>query len=249
MWGSEKTMNNKTNKILPSTPVQTTDHDAGGPNCPPTPAAPWPEVPSAAMTPTPDLAAAIRTAATSNDPFDLSRLRVVQDSGVAAGVKKHVATIPVRKPDKFTWVRVHPDRAFHLLDAAVIQNKEENEVFLVDAALHDALASFIVTMALFPIMTRQGVLMLWPVRVPDLSGRIDTWNESALEASTLATTEWVKLVANRSLGAYEIYTAPGDLGEPAWPELSLTDMLRIAFKGKVITSMDHLMVRRLRGEV
>ena len=45
---------------------------------------------------------------------------------------------------------------------------------------------------------------------------------------------------------------PGDfaLTEPQWPEESFGDLLRVACSGgKLIDSLDHIVLRQLRGEV
>jgi hypothetical protein len=33
--------------------------------------------------------------------------------------------------------------------------------------------------------------------------------------------KWVRITANMSLGAYEIFEATGDLPDPTWPDLAL----------------------------
>ena len=58
---------------------------------------------------------------------------------------------------------------------------------------------------------------------------------------------WVRVSANMQLGAYEVTRAPSMAVEPTWPEMSFQDLLRIAFRGYVIGSVDHPVVRRLRG--
>lgn len=75
------------------------------------------------------------------------------------------------------------------------------------------------------------------------------WNRSALEAANIAQTHWVRVAANMSLGAYEVFEATGDLPEPEWPSQDFAELLRIAFKGKYIDSPDHAVLKRLRGEV
>jgi hypothetical protein len=52
-----------------------------------------------------------------------------------------------------------------------------------------------------------------------------------------------------SLGAYEVFEATGELPEPQWPELPFSQILQIAFKDKYIDSLDHPVLRKLRGEV
>jgi hypothetical protein len=58
--------------------------------------------------------------------FDLSRLRLSQNFADAIGVKKALITVPVRKPGRQDFVRVHPDPAFRI-ETAVIELKDENE--------------------------------------------------------------------------------------------------------------------------
>ena len=61
-------------------------------------------------------------------------------------------------------------------------------------------------------------------------------------------TRWVRLKANRALGAYEITEAPGSIPEPVWPTHTFADLLRIGFRGRTIDSIDHPVLKRLRGE-
>jgi hypothetical protein len=80
--------------------------------------------------------------------------------------------------------------------------------------------------------------------------RLDTWSQSAHEAASRAMQERIRLVANRSLGAYEtLVTENTSVGfEPKWPELTFQELIRIAFRGgKLIDTLDHPVVRQIRG--
>ena len=182
------------------------------------------------------------------DPFDPSKLKLSQDFAANIGVKKALVTVPVRKPDRQTFVRVHPDPEYRL-ETAVLELKEEREIYLVERELWPELPGEVIPKVLFTAMSRQGVLFLWPIRLPEGDGRVDDWNGSALEGARLAEKNWVKLVANRSLGAYEIFEATGELPKPEWPDSSLRKLLEIAFRGRYIKSLDHPVIRRLRGEI
>ena len=59
----------------------------------------------------------------------------------------------------------------------------------------------------------------------------------------------MRVVANLSLGAYDVFEAGGQLGEPEWPTPTFGELLRVAFKDRFITTLDHPILRRLRGEV
>jgi hypothetical protein len=102
---------------------------------------------------------------------------------------------------------------------------------------------------LYTAINRQGVLVLWPVRLADETGRLDAWNLSAHKAAQIAMEKWIRVASNRSLGAYETSNPMGALPEPEWPDISFQEILRIAFGDYQITSIDHSVLRRLRGEL
>jgi hypothetical protein len=184
------------------------------------------------------------------DPFDPAALRLSPDLGASLGVKKALLSVPVRKPDKSWFVRVHPDEHYRL-QTAVIELKEDRETYLVAPALWPELATEATfsPRALFTAVNRQGVIFIWPIRLPGPDGRVDEWSRTALEAAEMAATGWVRVAANMPLGAYDVYRAPGQLPEPEWPDLPFRDLLRIAFKDRFIDNLNHPVLRRLRGEV
>jgi hypothetical protein len=175
-------------------------------------------------------------------------LRLSQNFAETLGVKKALITVPVRKPNKQEHVRTHPSDDYRM-PTLVLELKQDRETYLVDPALWPALAGELIPKLLISTMNRQGVLTLWPVRLPGDDGRLDDWNASALEAAERAKKCWVRVVANMSLGAYEVYEATGDLPDPEWPNVTFTEILNIAFKGRYITDAEHPVLRRLRGEV
>jgi hypothetical protein len=63
---------------------------------------------------------------------------------------------------------------------------------------------------------------------------------------------WVgarKGVRLAAVGDGRVEQAAGQFPEPKWPETTLEQLLEIAFKGRVIDTMDHPVLRRLRGEI
>ena len=180
--------------------------------------------------------------------LDLETLRLGQDFGKRAASKKALITIPVRKPGRQDFVRVHPDPDWRL-QTAVLELKEERETYLVSPALRDELANEIIPKVLFTSINRQGVISLWPVRLPGEDGRHDAWNQSALEAAQEAETKWVRVAANMSLGAYDVYIADGEIADPEWPDISFQEVVTKAFKDRFIKELNHPVLQRLRGEV
>ena len=189
----------------------------------------------------------IATETNNNSPFDPANLRLSQNFGASAGVKKLTTTIPVRKPGKQDFVRVHPDPAYQI-ETAVLEFKEERETYLVAPGLWDGLLGELTPKVLFTTINRQKVVSLWPIILPGEDGRINSWSESAMDAATLGQKQWVRVSANMSLGAYDVFEATGEIPEPEWPELDLGQILEIAFKGRFIKDSDHPALKRLRGE-
>jgi hypothetical protein len=183
------------------------------------------------------------------DPFDPASLRLSHDLSANPVVKKALLTVPVRKPDKSWFVRVHPDKNYRL-QTAVIELKEDRETYLVDRALWPELegeATFS-PRALFTAVNRQGVTFIWPIRLSGADGKLDEWSRTAHEAAHRATQGWVRVQANLSLGAYEVLQATGQLPDPEWPDVPFKELLRVAFKDRFIDTLNHPVLRRLRGE-
>jgi hypothetical protein len=181
------------------------------------------------------------------DPFDPQTLRLNQMFVEGVPIKKYLSTIPVRKPGRQDFVRVHPSEEWRLTPAAILELKEDREVFLVRPHLVNALSDEVWPATIFTAITRQGTLFLWPVRLPTADGRRSDWHRSALEGAELAQKKWVRITANLSLGAYEFAAALNGLADPEWPDTAFPEVLRIAFRDRIIDSEDHVVIRRLRG--
>jgi DNA polymerase I len=141
------------------------------------------------------------TDAIETNPFDnLSALRLDQSYADTVGVKKLLTTVPVRKPNRQDFVRVHPDSGYRLTPAAIIEVKEDREAYLVTPHMAQALAGEFATVTLFTTINRQGTLHLWPVKLPTPEGRHNEWHRSAAEGAERAMKKWVRVTASMSLG-------------------------------------------------
>ena len=99
------------------------------------------------------------------------------------------------------------------------------------------------------VKTRQGFTLLWPVKLPNPNGRKNEWAVSAKLAAEQAMTKWTCVSSNMILGAYKFRFAKGITTEPEWPNLSLSEIFKIAFRGKdLISSHEHPVMKTLRGE-
>jgi hypothetical protein len=150
------------------------------------------------------------------DPFDLASLRLNPSFIETADVKKLLTTVPARRPSPQDFVRVHPSLDYRE-NFAMIDLKDEREDYLVRPELLPDLAGEVVYKTVFTAINRQGVVFLWPIRLPAPDDRKSDWLRSAREAAERAMGQWVRLKANMSLGAYEIAVAESVMVEPVWP--------------------------------
>jgi len=190
-----------------------------------------------------------KTNPTTNPFEDLSALRLDQSYTDTVGVKKLLTTVPVRKPGRQEFVRVHPNPKYRLTPAAIIEVKEDREVYLVTPSMAQSLPGEFSTASLYLTITRQGVVLLWPVKLPGPDGKHNEWHRSAAEAAERAMGKWVRVTSSMSLGAYEMFEASADLPDPVWPDISFEEILKIAFGDRLVDSPDHPLVQRLRGAV
>ena len=192
---------------------------------------------------------AINLATDANDCFpDLSALRLSQQFLDTAGAKKILMTVPVRKPRAQDFVRVNPDAKFREAFAVILLKDDGDERYLIMPDIAAAIPAETVVEMFYTTINRQRVVSLWPVRLPSSDGRINEWHRSAQEAAERGMERWIRVVSNRSLGAYEVLEAPGKFLDPEWPNYSFHDLLKIGFRDRIISSFDHPVLKRLRGE-
>jgi hypothetical protein len=185
-------------------------------------------------------------AAQAPDPYNLDNLRLSQSFTETAGVKKLLRTVPVHKPNPQDFVRVHPSPEYRD-NFRVIELKDEREEYVITVSLVPELVGEFVSKTLFTAINRQGVVFLWPVRLPDPEGKQMEWWRSMREAAELAMNQWLRTKANMNLKAYEMFVAESAMSEPVWPEATYQELIRLAFRDRLISSLDHPVIKRLRG--
>ena len=184
------------------------------------------------------------------DPFDPSSLRLGADFSEGLGVRKVISTIPCRKPSKSEWFQVRPGDDWRLQTAVLeVENGVDRATYLVQQRLWADLHGEITPALVMTCVNRNGDLFLWRIKLPGPDGRSNTWTESALRIAEAAETTWCRMVADTSNGHYTHYEPTAGLPEPKWPELAFRDVLKIAFRDRFIETIDHPVLRQLRGAV
>ena len=183
----------------------------------------------------------------ASDPFDPARLRLTESAQI--GVKKVQTVISCHKPGRQQFVRVHPAEDYRVV-TALFTDEENRESYLVIPELWDDLAGEIQPTEIFTGITKTTAnVFLWPVRVPDLEGRPNNWHLSQHRAAEMAMGKWVRMQANMTDGKYNVFTATGAIPDPEWPEPPFQELLKTCFEDRLIDSLDHPILKSLRGEV
>ena len=186
--------------------------------------------------------------AVTSSVLDLQALRLPANYGATLGVKKLLTNVPVRKPRKPQFFRTHPsaDMAF---GGMLLQQKEKDESYLVMPDVAHQISELVQAVDLFAAIDRQNNVFLIPVPRPGESGARNPWHESLFQAVELAKENWIRINANMQMGGYDVCEAQVSLSAPDWPEHGMHKLIEVAFRGKIIQSLDHAMVQGLLGMI
>jgi hypothetical protein len=187
----------------------------------------------------------------SNHEFELDldavRMDVTPEAGLA--VKKVLTEIPVSKWSSQEFFRTHPDYWYGTVGLI----KFDDEFYLVMPALLQQLPGEFKPFVLYLTQNRAGDVRFVPVQKEGPDGKHNSYHRSLQEHVLVGMKKWVRVVANQSKKAYERLEVPDEVAanipEPPWPAESLKELLAIAFRGRVIDSLDHPIAKKLRGLV
>ena len=184
------------------------------------------------------------------DPFDVSRLRLAGDDDTALGVSELLVCVPYRKPSKENFFRVRPGDAYRCTGGLIELKEDGGDYFWVDPSLWPHLADeptfglrLVVT-----AMTRQGCVFLWGLRLPTADGKMPDWVAIPLQAAKAAETKWTKMSWDMGQRRHRIRVSDHLTDEPTWPTCEFPELLRLAFGERTIASLEHPVLKRLRGE-
>ena len=179
-------------------------------------------------------------------PF--SSLRLSQNFGETLGVKKVLATVPVGKPTKDRFFRTHTSPSW-VFPTWILENKAAGETYIVSPEVASVLGDLVRPVELYAVIDRQNNPSLIPIPLPGPNGVRNSWHESLLQAVLPARLVWLRISANMDLKGYDIFEAAANLPEPIWPETTMEELLEVAFRGRIITGLDHPVVQDRLGRV
>ena len=185
---------------------------------------------------------------TTTTGTDLKSLRLPANYGASLGVKKLLTNVLVGRPKKSNFFRTHPSDEM-TFPAMILENKEARESYVVVPDVAQEISELVRPVMLHAAIDRQNNVFLIPVPLPGEAGTRNQWHESLAQAVEYAKLKWIRITANMHVGGYDVNEAQADLPEPEWPAHDIDSLVQVAFRGKIITSLDHPVVQSLLGRV
>ncbi|MEN9722597.1 MAG: hypothetical protein RJB38_583 [Pseudomonadota bacterium] len=184
------------------------------------------------------------TPSIQQDLFDnIHRLRVGSNFTEKSNPQKVLVTVPVRKPEPQEFFRVHPAEEYQF-DTYTVEVKSKKEHYLIEPNLIPYLPSDAKPKLIFTCINAQGVVFLYPLPLGQ-AARANDYTRSAFTAVELAKKSWVRMTANETLKAYDIWEGSIEIPDPDWPTQPMTELLRIAFRERFIDSIEHPIIKQL----
>ena len=188
-------------------------------------------------------------AALESTKFNIKKLVLSQNYEETGGAEKIIVRVPVRKPNRNEFFRVHPDEAKFSFRCALVEDPDGRDIYVMAGDLADRNPDLCRPIKIVTAVNRTGDPFLWPLKMPTGDRRGGAWIDSALQAAEAAKKKWIKILADMSAKHYSVFVASGKLEAPVWPDMDFNKLMEIAFDGFVIDSGDHPLIQRLTGKI
>ena len=175
---------------------------------------------------------------------DIESLRLVGDfEDVQA--EAVLITVPIGKPSKTTFFRTHPDKQY-TFPCMLLELKDTNETYILYPQVSELIKGLARPVCLYFAVDTSGAPRLIPVPLP-ANGNSNQWHVSLQRCVVTARQKWIRMQADMAAKAYSGYASAMML-EPTWPTETMDELVQIAAGGNIITTADHPVIVRLRGE-
>lgn len=185
------------------------------------------------------------------DNLDAIRRNVSTDLINEKSVLVH---LPVRKPQPREYFRMCDNPAMSINMGVFIHKVEGQigeEVYYIlpgsPAERYLEAKEEMRTVQIVLCVNRHRVWFLWALPVHGGDGPVPGYISSARTVAHAALSKWVRLKWRRALGAYDLQVAEGLDQVPEWPDMTFSELLKLAFKDRFIQDLDHSVMMELRG--
>lgn len=183
---------------------------------------------------------------------DLAAFRAAQSSPSVEqtpgdGDRPQQKTFSIRRPGSKLWFRTHADPMFRISNMRLLADPKSKVKYVldVDYTPPDEVMRSVQVCTLVASIYTDASCFIW-----DINSHAREWTDSALQIARIAQDHWVKLIPNMLLGSYGTLPEPPYLSriQPAWSAgITFDEMFASAFGGRVISSDEHSVIRRVQG--
>jgi hypothetical protein len=183
--------------------------------------------------------------------FKLSDYRY--KSGITGTGLRRRLIIPEGKPGPDTYFRVDPrpemQQEICLLEYKPIQDSPPH-TYLVLEHLADTIGRRVKPALIRVCICRPNIVRIWAVKSPEveIGQRPNGYTQSAWDASIRAEKLWLRMESNNSRTGYDVIDAETQWPDPIWPSETLDELVESAFRGRLITSLEHEVLAHIRGK-
>jgi hypothetical protein len=163
-------------------------------------------------------------------------------TGPVANVEKSTMELSVSSfPQEFFVVNKNPEMLF---TGYILQDEDYNS-YLVVTSLAELLGSDVKKRSLYLAQTASHENFVLSVAAPTPKNSQNSWVRSGQEAVKKAISKHVRVT--RGNDAFRVIESQRPYPKTVWPELALEDMIEQAFSERMITDMEHPLVKELLG--
>lgn len=186
------------------------------------------------------------------DEIDPAAIALPGDAINKGAVRQIFNDVPVARPGNSDWVFVFTDPNYRATCALYEPKKSAStsrpRPHLMMPAVVAAMefGRGIRRVEIFTYCDRHGNLGLWPIGFTT-DDRENGWLDTARDAAVNHAGKWINVSSDLVTSSYRLAEPVEQLAPPQPPALPLSKLLGIAFKGRVITSIEHPLMRELRG--
>ncbi len=173
-----------------------------------------------------------------------------------------VGEIPVGKPGGTEWFRVHQDPSYCRVPVVILEDRKESGMvdnyyyvpppLVRPLSMDMKVARSLVDYRLLAMVNNLGNLKVWLIKAPDKDGKQSSWARSELNVANDAKTCWVRRISNGQTGyntGWPSINSKLREQEPDWHNMTMDEILGIAFRDFTIVTLDHIVLKKLRGEI
>lgn len=175
--------------------------------------------------------------------LDFRRFKLDEKYAQHQGEQRTLA-VKARRPRSDEWFTVHPDPEFSQETNALIVAADFS-YYLVDPSIVPQLegADYKV-MNLHTAITARGSIFMLTVGTGS-----DGFSESLRAAVEQAKEGYVRVASNTAERQYDAFLPKKEIPPPVWPaDLTFDGVMEMAFKDRVIDSVNHPVIKGLHGD-